>query len=210
MFRTFLRCGSRRGSCRGWRRGCERARPPSLAVPVLAFVVASFPVASPIGICLAAGRELALDLDQAVQRAREASALVRRARAQSQVTAARRVEASIALPANPALAFAVGPSRDATGAPERNGLGYRLHVEQGIELAGQRGTRLREVDRAIDAATARERLAGIEAGARARSAYVSALLATALAEATTDRETLARQLEDSVRARVDAGAASEI
>jgi cobalt-zinc-cadmium efflux system outer membrane protein len=192
------------------RRGCERARPLSVAVPVLAFVVASFPVASPIGISLAAGRELALDLDQAVQRAREASALVRRARAQSQVTAARRVEASIALPANPALAFAVGPSRDATGALERRGLGYRLHVEQAIEIAGQRGTRLAEVDRAVDAATARERLAGIETGARARSAYVSALLAAALAETTADRETLARQLEDSVRARVEAGAASEI
>src|SRR3954447_8573616 len=99
MFRTFLRCGSRRGLCRGlrrgWRRGCERARPLSVTVPVLAFVVASFLVASPIGISLAAGGEVALDLDQAVQRAREASALVRRARAQSQLTVARRVEASI-------------------------------------------------------------------------------------------------------------------
>ena len=209
MFRTSLRRGSRRG----WRRGCNRARPLSVAVPVLAFV---FALSSPVFVSAAAfpwppAGELALDLDQAVQRAREASALVRRARAESQVTAARRVEAAIALPANPALAFAVGPSRDATpGAPERHGLGYRLHVEQAIELAGQRGTRLREVDRAVDAATARERLAGIEAGARARSAYVRALLATALAEATADRETLARQLEDSVRARVEAGAASEI
>src|SRR5690349_12749142 len=101
MFRTFLRRGLR---C-GLRRGCERARPLSVAVPVLAFLVSSFLVASPIGISRAAGGELALDLDQAVKRAREASALVRRARAQSQVTAARRVEASIALPANPALAF---------------------------------------------------------------------------------------------------------
>ena len=198
MFRTSLRRGS--------------ACPLSVAVPVrlLAFAVASFLAASPIGLSLAAGRDLALDLDQAVQRAREASALVRRARAESRVTAARRVEASIALPSNPALAFAVGPSRDATGVPERNGLGYRLHVEQALEIGGQRGTRVAEVDRAVDAATARERLAGIEAGARARSAYVGALLAAALAQATADRETLARQLEESVRARVDAGAASEI
>lgn len=194
----------------GWRRECRCTRPLSITVLVLVcFFV--FLVASPIGIALAAGRELALDLDQAVKRAREASALVRRARAESQVTAARRVEASIALPANPALAFAVGPQRDATpGVPERHGLGYRLHVEQAIEIAGQRGTRLREVDRAVDAATARERLAGIEAGARARSTYVGALLAASLVEATAERETLARQLEDSVRARVDVGAASEI
>jgi len=203
MFRLSLLRGFRRGC----RRGCNRARPLSVAVPV----VLAFVAISPIGISLAAGRELALDLDQAVQRARDASALVRRARAESQVTAARRVEAAIALPANPAVAFAVGPQRDATpGVPERQGLGYRLHVEQAIEIAGQRGTRLAQVDRAVDAALARERLAGIEAGARARSAYVAALLAGALAQATAERETLARQLEDSVRARVDAGAASEI
>jgi cobalt-zinc-cadmium efflux system outer membrane protein len=202
----MLRPSLCRRSRAGWRRGCKSARPLSVAVLVLVFVVVS-----PIGISQAAGRELALDLDQAVQRAREASALVRRARAESQVTAARRVEAAIVLPANPALAFAVGPSRDATpGAPERHGLGYRMHLEQAIEIGGQRGTRLAEVDRAVDAATARERLAGIEAGARARTAYVGALLADALALATAERETLARRLEDSVRARVDAGAASEI
>src|SRR3954451_6702430 len=101
------------------RRGRECARALSVHVRVLVFVFAS-----PIGLSVAAtppGRELALDLDHAVQRARETSALVRRARAESQVTAARQVEAAIALPSNPALAFAVGPSRDAT--PERQSLG---------------------------------------------------------------------------------------
>src|SRR5438046_2836993 len=97
MFRASLR----RGSCRGWRRGCKRARPLFFAVSVLIFAVAS-----PTGISRAAGR--------AVTRA------------------------------------------------------------------------------------------------RARAAYVAVLLAGALAQTTAERETLARQLEDSVRARVDVGAASEI
>jgi cobalt-zinc-cadmium efflux system outer membrane protein len=155
--------------------------------------------------------EMTLALDQAVQRAREVSALVRRARAESVVTGARRVGAAIVLPSNPGLAVAVGPQRDESpGAAARSGVGYRLHAEQAIEIGGQRGARLTEVGRAVDAAQARQRLAEIEAGARARAGYVAALLGTALAQATTEREKLAARLEDSVRARVDAGAASEI
>jgi cobalt-zinc-cadmium efflux system outer membrane protein len=155
--------------------------------------------------------EVTLALDQAVQRAREVSALVRRARAESQLTAARRVGAAIRLPANPGVAVAVGPQRDdSAGAAARRGLGYRLHVEQAIEIGGQRGARLDEVGRAVDAANARERLAEIESGARARAGYVAALLGTALVQSTTERETLAARMENSVRARVEAGAASEI
>ncbi|HET6146031.1 MAG TPA: TolC family protein [Polyangia bacterium] len=155
--------------------------------------------------------EVTLALDQAVQRAREVSALVRRARAESQLTAARRVGAAIRLPANPGVAVAVGPQRDdSAGAAARRGLGYRLHVEQAVEIGGQRGARLDEVERAVDAADARERLAEIESGARARAGYVAALLGTALVQSTTERETLAARMENSVRARVEAGAASEI
>jgi len=200
------------------RREIFRAR--SLSVRTLvAFVALTPPLLLPRAAARAAGTppaslasgETPLELDQAVQRAREVSALVRRARAESRLTGAHRVGAALRLPANPGVAVAVGPQRDESpGAAARRGLGYRLHVEQAIEIGGQRGARLDEVGRAVDATAARERLAEIETGARARASYVAALLGTALAQSTAERETLAARLEDSVRARVDAGAASEI
>ena len=154
---------------------------------------------------------LPLSIDEAVRRAREASALVRRARAESRLTLARRVGADIALPSNPLVALAAGPRRDESpGTGTRRGLGYTLHVEQAVEVGGQRAARLEEVDRAVAAAQARERLAAIETSAQARAVYVNALLGTALVQSTTEREALAARLEQSVRARVDAGAASEI
>jgi len=189
----------------------EIVRTRSLFVRILVASAALAPSLAAQAAAAPAAVEMTLGLDQAVQRAREVSALVRRARAESQLTGARRVGAAIHLPANPGVALAIGPQRDESpGAPPRQGLGYRVHVEQAVEIGGQRGARLDEVGRAVDAATARERLAQIEAGARARAGYVAALLGTALAQATAERETLAARLEDSVRARVDAGAASEI
>ncbi len=162
------------------------------------------PATAPAGMSLA--------LEDAVRRANDVSALVRRARAESRLTGARRVEAELWMPANPGVALALGQQRDVTSANTgpTSGLGYRLRVEQQVEVGGQRGARIDEVARAVDAADARERLAVVEASARTRSAYVAALLGGALVRSTTERETLAARLEDSVRARVDAGAASEI
>jgi outer membrane protein, heavy metal efflux system len=192
------------------RRESIRVRPPSVRHLFVVVVVSASALVFPPGV-FAAPTTLALGLDAAVERARQVNGLVRRARAESQLTGARRVGAAIVVPANPSVAFAIGPQRDESpGAATRSGLGYRFHVEQAVEVGGQRGARLGEVDRAVDAAGARERLAGIEATARARSGYVAVLLGTALTRSTTERETLAAQLEESVRARVDAGAASEI
>jgi hypothetical protein len=135
------------------RREILRAR--SLSVRTLFTFVALSPLTlAPGGVARAATTPpavqmtLTLGLDQAIERAREVSALVRRARAESRLTGARRVGAAIRLPANPGVAVAVGPQRDESpGAPVRSGLGYRLHVEQAIEIGGQRGARLDEVGR---------------------------------------------------------------
>jgi cobalt-zinc-cadmium efflux system outer membrane protein len=151
-----------------------------------------------------------LALEDAVRRANEVSALVRRARAESRRTGARRVEAEMWMPANPGVAVALGQQRDVANIGPTSGLGYRLRVEQQVEVGGPRGARIDEVARAVDGADARERLAVVEASARTRSAYVAALLGGALVRSTSERETLAARLEDSVRARVEAGAASEI
>jgi cobalt-zinc-cadmium efflux system outer membrane protein len=154
---------------------------------------------------------LALSIDEAAKRAAEASAIVRRARAQRTATEARRVEAGMMLPSNPVIAGSVGPTRlSVPGAPTRSELGMAGHVEQTVEIAGQRGTRLAEVDRAVEGARLREGVADVEARARGRATYVAALLAAAQLEGARRLEELATQLETSVKTRVSTGAASDI
>jgi outer membrane protein, heavy metal efflux system len=157
------------------------------------------------------GAAVALDMEEAARRAAEASPIARRARAQRGSVEARRVEADRIMPSNPAAAVSLGPTRqEIPGAPTRQDLGIAAHVEQTIEIAGQRGTRQAEVARALDGARARELLAEVEARARGRAAYVATLLATAQLEAARRREELVTKLEASVRTRVSSGAASDI
>lgn len=89
-------------------------------------------------------------------------------------------------------------------------LGVQAHLEQTVEVGGQRGARQTEVARSVDAARARERVAEVESRARARTAYVSALLAAAQLEVAKRLEELATKLEASVETRVSTGAASDI
>jgi cobalt-zinc-cadmium efflux system outer membrane protein len=153
---------------------------------------------------------LTLDLEEAARRAAEASPLARRAHAQRGTVEARRVEADLLLPANPGVALSAGPTRQTSAGATRSDLGLAAHVEQRVEIAGQRGTRQAQVARAVEAAVARERLADVEARARGRAAYVSAWLAAAQLEAARRREALVSQLEASVRTRVTMGAASDV
>jgi cobalt-zinc-cadmium efflux system outer membrane protein len=106
--------------------------------------------------------------------------------------------------------FGAGPTR--TPLPGGFGVetGAMAHVEQTLEIGGQRGARRAEVARGVDAASLREALAVVEAQALGRTSYVGALLSGAQLEAARRREELALELETSVRARVDSGAASEI
>ncbi|HVX94612.1 MAG TPA: TolC family protein [Polyangia bacterium] len=156
-----------------------------------------------------------LDIEEAARRAADASPLVRRARAQLDAVAARKVEADLLLPSNPVVAASAGPTfTDATSnapnVPSSRVTGMTAHLEQTIEVAGQRGTRRNEVARAIDAARLRARVAENESRARARTAYVAALLAAAQLEAAKRLEELATKLEGSVETRVATGAASDI
>jgi cobalt-zinc-cadmium efflux system outer membrane protein len=59
-------------------------------------------------------------------------------------------------------------------------------------------------------AVARERLARAEARARAQATYVAVLLATAQQEWAARRQELAGRLVDSMRARADSGASSDV
>jgi cobalt-zinc-cadmium efflux system outer membrane protein len=179
--------------------------PSTIAVLIAAFAVAPSPARA------ADPQTVSLSIEDAATRAAETSSLVRRARAERTATEARRVEADLILPANPGVAVSVGPTRlSAPGTTTRSELGIAGHVEQQVEIAGQRGTRQAEVGRAIEVARTREVLAEVETRARARATYMAALLAEAQLEAARRREALAAQLEQSVRTRVSTGAASDI
>ena len=85
-----------------------------------------------------------------------------------------------------------------------------MHAEQTLEIANQRGTRRTEVARAVEVAGWREALALAETRARVRTLYVGSQLAQAQARSARSREELVQKLVDSVRTRVDAGAASNV
>ena len=74
--------------------------------------VAPVPAAPVMGAATPVGSTLALSIEDAARRAAEASPVARRAKAQRISTEARYVEAGMMLPANPAVAVSVGPTRD--------------------------------------------------------------------------------------------------
>ena len=151
-----------------------------------------------------------LTLDQALARAEAVSGLVRLARAERSVVAARDVGARIAVPANPVIALGAGPRREESAGTRREGVQYAVHIEQTLEVANQSGARGSEVARAVDVASWREELALTETRARVRAVYIGALLATAQVQSARSREELAQQLVDGVQTRVTSGAASNV
>lgn len=160
---------------------------------------------------LAASATVRLSLDEALELATQRSPLVSRARQERLVASASRVGAAAILPSNPALAVSVGRRRDASGSvPPATGPEVVGHIEQTIEVANQRGTRLAEVGHAVDVALARERFARVEARARARQAYLAVLIADASAESARRREQLGLQIYNSARKRLEAGAGSDV
>ena len=147
----------------------------------------------------------------AVARALVAAPLVVRSDRMRDVVAAERVGAGVLLPANPVASATVGHRRDESGSrPPATGTEWSLRVEQMVEVAGQRGTRVREADRAVAVAAEEQRLARLDTRVAARSAYVSLQVVRAQADAAARRLELGDQLLQAARARVRAGAASDI
>jgi len=177
---------------------------------VTAFLAAL--LAWPVGVQAAAiqGADTIVSLEQALTRAEAASGLVRRARAAREVVAARDVGASLLLPANPVVSGSAGPRHENDPGGRLAGTSYAFHLEQQLEIAGQRGTRRAEVARAVEVARWREALARAEIRARVRAAYVGAQLAEAQIQAARRRVELVERLVDSVQTRVQTGAASSV
>src|SRR4051794_13152316 len=167
--------------------------------------------AAALAVCLYCPVAEALSLDEAVARATAASPLVRLAKKEHDVVASSSVGAGIILPANPLVTFGAGGRRDrSSSTPPANGFEWFARAEQMVEVGGQRGTRLAEAARALDVASARLKLAEIETRTRVRAAYVAMQLAEAQARSAAEREALGARVLESARARVRAGAASDV
>jgi cobalt-zinc-cadmium efflux system outer membrane protein len=114
------------------------------------------------------------------------------------------------LPYNPYATFMGGYRRETTSQPAATGFQYQLHIEQPIEIAGQRGARLRAVDTAVAAAQATTEYARSQTRAVLRVAYVQAVLGEQRVEVARRREETAQRLLESAVSRSQLGAASDI
>lgn len=151
-----------------------------------------------------------LTWEDARHRAEVASGLVRRARAERQIVLARRVGADLLFPSNPVVALQGGLRREDTGGTRVEGRPLAGHLEQTLEVAGQRSARRAQVDREVESADWRERVALTEVQARTRASYVGVLLAETQVQAAARRVALVGRLLEGIRARVESGAASTV
>jgi len=157
-----------------------------------------------------ASTPLVLSLPDAEGRAEAASGLLLRARAETRSVMARSTGADLLLPANPVVAASVGSRHEDTAGTRVSGTAVGAHLEQMIEVAGQRSTRRQEVARAVHTARLREEVAQAEIRARVRAAYKGAQLADAQIRSARQRVALTEQLVGGVETRVQTGAASQV
>jgi cobalt-zinc-cadmium efflux system outer membrane protein len=174
---------------------------------VSAFAPTSRALAEPVA---ASSRHLTLD--EALRLAEQTSPLIRRARAEREVVAARDVGASVWFPTNPVIGAGAGPRREGppSSVVNEKGVQYFAHAEQTVEIGGQRSARREVVSRALRTAELRVAVARAETRARVRAAYVGTQLALARVDAATQREALVAKLLDAVSARVAGGASSSV
>ena len=157
-----------------------------------------------------------LSLADALARGENQSPEVLRARAAHRAVESRRVGAEVLLPSNPVVTGSAGQLRVETLTTDGvtyhggNALQWGARLEQAIEVGGQRGARIDEVNRAVEAAAARERLALVETHAAVRAAYAAAWIAGERVAAERAREQLGQQLLESVRLRASSGASSGV
>ena len=150
-----------------------------------------------------------ITLEAALERGEQHSPLVRRARRRCQAVAAQQVGAGQWLRNNPQLALSAGGRRDTSGSrPAAQGPEFLLRLEQPLEVAGQRGTRMAEAEAALQVARARLLQARIETRARLRAAYLHLLIRQATAQLAERQQEAAAGLHRGAQSRVELGSAS--
>lgn len=158
-----------------------------------------------------AGPALTLSLEEALRRGEAQAPELLRARAAIVQAQARRPGAALVLPINPLASVMAGYRRELQPAgPPSTGVQVQAHLEQQVEIAGQRGARLRTVDAAIESARARADFARSETRALLRTAYVQAMLAESRVTASRERAIFADQLLRFARVRANLGAAGDV
>ncbi len=151
-----------------------------------------------------------LRVSDALRLAEENGAITVRSQNDLLRTDSRRVQAEQWLSQNPYFTFLGGYRRETTSDPVGTGFQYQIHLEQALEVFGQRSARRsvaaaqREVAQTLLAA------ARLDSRAQVLSAYVRSVLLSQQVEVSRRRELLAGQLLESAQTRRDLGATGEV
>ena len=121
---------------------CTRLRYALLSLSLFSVAAVADPaVAQPP----AQGGVIELSLDDALHRAEQYVPLLVRAHNEELAVRAKREGAAVLLSQNPYATFMGGYRRETTSTPTATGFQYQFHLEQALEVAGQRRTRLDSV-----------------------------------------------------------------
>ena len=154
---------------------------------------------------------LSLSLADALSRAQSASPDLVRAQNEVRSIDARRAGAALWFPANPYTTFLFGPrSERQPDGSTLSALQWQLHVEQTLEIAGQRWTRMDAVAAASAAQRDQVEYARRSTEAQIKGLYVQCLLSAQRVQVAVEREAISRQLLESAQTRMRLGAAGEI
>ena len=154
-----------------------------------------------------ASSEGRLSLQEAVDRARRCHPDVQRAELAAAQVLARRVGAAMVLQRPAELSVDVGHRHDSSGShPASTGLEWTVRLGQMLDVAGQRGTRLREVRWAVRVAELSCEETRLGAAALAAGDYVRAQAAESGVAIGNARAELAQRVLRMVEAKERAGA----
>ena len=167
--------------------------------------VLAFAALSP-SVTVAADPSLALSLDEATALALRQNPTYRAASTEAARSRGARRTVEAPFPANPAIEFDAGPLRE----DDATHLGYAAKIEQRVDLLGQRRARLRAADERISLSELRARAVAAEVRARARIAYVAALVAQRQREFADQQVVYLERTYEAARVRAESGATSEI
>jgi cobalt-zinc-cadmium efflux system outer membrane protein len=133
-----------------------------------------------------------------------------RARTEQKVVESKKEGAALWLSQNPYATVLLGSRKETTSDPVAAGVQYQVHIEQALEIAGQRWTRLAAVASQVEVAKAQTELAQVESRALLLSAYVQASFAEQRVAVARGREETADRLLGSARTRLELGATGEL
>lgn len=153
---------------------------------------------------------LHLSLDEVLRRGEQYVSVLVRAQNEAILTDSKRVGAALLLPQNPYASFLGGYRQEFTSSPTATGFQYQFHLEQQVEIAGQRSTRIRSVDAQRAVASANTAYARTLTRALLQVAFIQGVLAEQRVTVERNREEIGKQLLDSAKVRFSLGAAGDI